>query len=397
MSIKITDGQLIAAYNDIKRSPKLSDVAVCLGISEKSVRNRIGRLRKDPNLFIISRANVSEKDYIDKDDILVPIIPDMHFLERVTTTVDGEGNIKLQHIKTAFDREQKKLRMQILLEEMKQYVHPSEPLPEKEITYDKDLLSFYPVGDSHAGLYSWMEETGSHFDLEEFERIQKKAIDELVKSTPNSEIAIFNPKGDESHADNGKNRTPRSGHELDVHGRHSQVIRVLIKVRFYQISRLLEKHKKVIVRIDPGNHDIESALMVALILEAYYNNEPRVEVITSPNPYWFYNFGKNMFCTAHGDGAKGTSMGAIMANDEPLMWGNTEHRVCFLGHVHHKDIKEHIGVDVEYVNTIAAPDYYSHHKGYRSKRRIYAVTYHRLHGEEHRVTVNMSRLEFGKK
>ncbi|MBP7704217.1 MAG: hypothetical protein KA105_02890 [Caulobacter sp.] len=257
---------------------------------------------------------------------------------------------------------------------------------------DEDLLTVYPQGDPHAGLRSWKDETGSHFDLVEFERVQVAAVDRLVASTPPSAIAIFNDKGDSTHADNSKNRTPRSGHQLDVDGRHAEVVRVAARVKRHQIGRMLEKHRKVIVRIDPGNHDPETALMLALLFEAIYENEPRVEVITSPNPYWYYRFGANLIGTCHGDGAKGKDLPGIMAHDARAWWGEATNCVWFVGHVHHKDIKEYTGCTVEYCRTLAAPDAYSNGAGYRSKRDLQAITFHKTDGEVERHTCSLERL-----
>lgn len=257
---------------------------------------------------------------------------------------------------------------------------------------DADLLTLYPFGDPHAGLYAWEEETGEAFDLVEFERLSLQAADRAVESAPPSAVAIFNDKGDSTHADNSKNRTPRSGHELDVHGRHGEVMRVSVRVKRYQIARMLQKHSQVIVRVDPGNHDPETALHLALILEALYESEPRVQVITSPSKYWYYLFGSVLIGTCHGDGAKGKDLPLLMATDVPQMWGAADFRVWIAGHVHHRDVKEYNGCDVEYVRTLAAPDAYTHGAGYRSKRDLQAITYHRLDGEVERHTSSLKRI-----
>jgi hypothetical protein len=278
------------------------------------------------------------------------------------------------------------------LEAAKEELPKAEPMAPPE-DCDDDLLTVYPFGDPHCGLYAWEEETGQRFDLAEFERINLAAVDRLVASTPKSRVAIFNDKGDSTHADNSKNRTPRSGHELDVHGRHGEVMRVSIRVKRYQINRLLEKHEQVIVRVDPGNHDVESALHLALILEALYENEQRVQVVTSPNPYWYYAFGANLIGTCHGDGAKGKDLPLLMATDAPQLWGVTEFRVWFVGHVHHLDIKEYNGCTVEYVRTLAPNDRHHHGAGFRSKRDLKAITFHRAYGEVERHTCSMKRIE----
>lgn len=259
---------------------------------------------------------------------------------------------------------------------------------------DDDLLTIYPQGDPHAGLASWKDETGAHFDLVEFERINRGAIDRLVASAPPSALALFNDKGDSTHADNNSNRTPGHGHALDVIGRHSEVVRVVIRLKRYQVARMLEKHRKVVIRIDPGNHDGQTALMLALLQEAHYRDEPRVEVITSPNPYWYMGFGNNLIGTCHGDGAKGKDMPLLMAVDAPDLWAASANgeRLFIAGHVHHKDQKDYPGVTVEYVRTLAAPDFYSHHAGYRSKRSMDAITLHKTDGIIERQTCSLARI-----
>lgn len=257
----------------------------------------------------------------------------------------------------------------------------------------EDLLTVYPVGDPHCGLYAWEAETGNKFDLPEFERIACAAFDRAVEAAPASAVALINFKGDETHADNNKNRTPRSGHELDVHGRHGEVIRVAVRVKRYQIQCALRKHGKVIVRIDPGNHDPETALTLALLLEAIYENEPRVEVVNSPNPYWYFQWGTTLIGTCHGDGAKGKDLPLVMATDCREWWGQATYCVWFVGHVHHKDIKEYNGCDVEYVGTLAGRDRYTHGEGFRSRRTLQAVTYHKMDEEVERQTHSLRRIE----
>jgi hypothetical protein len=258
---------------------------------------------------------------------------------------------------------------------------------------DDDLLTVYPQGDPHAGLYAWKDETGQGFDLAEYERITKAAIDRLVASAAPSAFALFIDLGDSLHADNNASRT-RSGHHLDTHGRHGEVVRAVMRCKRHHVARMLEKHAHITVRINPGNHDGITALMLAEMMAMIYENEPRVTVATSPNPYWFHGFGSNLIGTTHGDGAKGKDLPLLMAVDAPGLWLASEHgsRVWFVGHVHHKDIKDHPGVTVEYTRTLAAPDVWSHSEGYRSKRSIECVTFHRHHGEVERHTCGMARL-----
>lgn len=294
-----------------------------------------------------------------------------------------------QHPEAEAQQERLQALRDVMLEDLPR-ARPATP----PVYADDDLLTVYPQGDPHAGLYSWKDETGQAFDLAHYERITKAAIDRLVASAAPSAQALFIDLGDSLHADNNASRT-KSGHHLDTHGRHAEVVRSVMRCKRHHVSRMLEKHGHVTIRINPGNHDGITALMLAEMMALIYENEPRVTVSTSPNPYWFHGFGANLIGTTHGDGAKGANLPLLMAVDAPAQWLASEHgsRVWFVGHVHHKDVKDHPGVTVEYCRTLAAPDIWSHGSGYRSKRSMEAVTYHRLDGEVERHTCSLNRLD----
>jgi len=311
---------------------------------------------------------------------------------KVTVQRGPSGQVERTWERQSPDAQARQEALEGLLEAAKDDLNLALPAPAPERCED-DLLTVYPVGDSHCGLYAWEAETGNRFDLDEFERINRAAFDRAVEAAPPSAVAILNFKGDETHADNNKNRTPRSGHELDVHGRHGEVVRVAFRVKRYQIERARQRHAKVIVRIDPGNHDPETALQLAMMLEALYENEPRVEVITSPNPYWYFLWGQNLIGTCHGDGAKGKDLPLLMATDCREWWGRAAYCVWFVGHVHHKDIKEYNGCTVEYVGTLAGRDRHAHGEGYRSRRTLQAITLHKQDAEIERQTHSLERIE----
>lgn len=311
----------------------------------------------------------------------------------VSTYFGPGGEQRGQWVKTSLDEQRRWERFRKEIEGLRDTLPRAEPVA-APARFDDDLFTVYPWGDPHAGLYAWMAETGASFDLAEFERVNTAAIDDLVARSPASGTALMIDLGDSTHADNNKNRTPGSGHELDVHGRHGEVMRVVMRLKRHQVRRLLEKHRKLVYRQNPGNHDKETALALILAMEMLYENEPRVQIVTSPNPYWYMRFGCNLIGTCHGDGAKGKDLPSIMACDVPQDWADSASgsRVFFVGHVHHRDIKDHRGCTVEYVRTLAAPDIWSHGAGFRSKRTMEAVTYHRTDSELSRISVGMTRI-----
>ncbi len=294
-----------------------------------------------------------------------------------------------QHVDSEVEAARAKAMREVMLADL-----PLIAATEPPVYSDDDLITVYPEGDGHAGLYSWVAETGHSFDLVEYERIHRAATDRLIASAPPSAYALYIDLGDSFHADNNASRT-KSGHHLDTHGRHGEIARVVVRCKRYRVARLLEKHRHVTYRENPGNHNGITAVMLSDMMAVAYEDEPRVDVADSNNPYWFHGFGANLIGTTHGDGAKGKDLPLLMAVDAPELWASSQHgsRVWFVGHVHHKDVKDYPGVTVEYCRTLAAPDIWSHGAGYRSKRSMEAVTYHRVDGEVERHTCSLGRMD----
>lgn len=264
------------------------------------------------------------------------------------------------------------------------------PISKRPKKQADDLLCVYPWGDPHFGMYAWWQDAGADFDLDIAERLTNGAVDRLVTAAPEGSTGLLLNLGDMFHADNQGNKT-QSGHQLDVDGRWSKVQRVGLNSMIHCIRRMLEKHSKVIVKINKGNHDGHSSYALSLMLSCYFHNEPRVHVDLSPAVCWYYSFGKVFIGSTHGDEIKGRDMGAVMAADRPQAWGASTYRYWYVGHVHHKDVKEYPGVLVEYFRTLAARDAWHQGQGYRAGRDMQLIVHHREYGEieRHRCDVGM--------
>jgi hypothetical protein len=260
-------------------------------------------------------------------------------------------------------------------------------------SYDRDLLTVIPMGDPHFGLLTWAKEVGEDFDLKIAESLTFAAVDRLCALTPSSETALLLNLGDFYHADNSNNRTPHSGNSLDVDGRFQLIAQVGLRAMARCIRRLLEKHARVIVRNNRGNHDPHQAFMLSLALDALFSLEPRVTVEMTPASFYYYRFGKTLIGSTHGDGAKLADLPLIMATDVPADWAAATWRVWHCGHFHHDQLKDHPGCTVETHRTLATNDAWHKHSGYRSGRDMKALIYHRQHGEISRIRCGISQLE----
>lgn len=273
------------------------------------------------------------------------------------------------------------------------WVAAAEPVPPPVEHLDEDLLAVYPMGDPHVGLYTWAEEVGENFDLKIAEAELVGVADKLVALAPAAKHALVINLGDFFHSDTPMNRTARSGHALDVDGRFAKVQRIGIRIMRRIIDRALEKHEHVTVVNEIGNHDDQSALMLAICLAQFYEREPRVTIDTSPAKFHWYRFGKCLLGVTHGDTCKMKDLGEIMANDRPHDWGETEHRHWFCGHVHHDSVKELRGVTVETFRTLAPGDAWHRAAGYRAGRDMKVDVFHREHGRISRSIVGINQMK----
>lgn len=316
------------------------------------------------------------------------------FVVKGTSTLYGEdGEKKLQWVKTKTDDSQIEAVIRDfvahLVEEAKGLAKPV-PVPKH---VNADILAVYPMGDPHFGMYAWAAEAGDDFDLEIAERLTLGAVDRLMASAPAAEVAVILPLGDLFHADDQTNQTPGHKNQLDVDSRYPKVLMVGIKAIRRCIVRALEKHKKVVVRLEPGNHDPHAKWAIALTLAAYFENEPRVEVDLSPSKFWFYRFGKVLIGSTHGDTVKHEQLPGIMAADRSEEWGQTKYRYWYTGHVHTQAVREFPGVVCESFRTLAAKDAWTASRGYRSGRDMYCIVHHKEFGEIERHRCDVAMLE----
>ena len=262
---------------------------------------------------------------------------------------------------------------------------------------DCDLITAYFCADAHVGQLSWAPETGVNYDCKIAEEQLCAAFDECIERSPKSETAIIAILGDFTHANDPTNATPASKHVLDVDGRHRKTARLASRILRYKIDMARKKHKQVIFRYIPGNHDPDAAGWITDGLALLYENEPRVTIDADPGPHFFYEFGKTLICGSHGHLVPAKKLHEIACTHKFEMWGRTVHRY---GHTGHRHIREKLlganfaGMYVETHQAVTASDKYAHGNFPLSGRSMTAVTYSRSAGEYLRITVPIKEVEF---
>jgi hypothetical protein len=349
------------------------------GVSQGTVRQAIERVK----------ARAAKMGYAPEHDLNKPTTAP--FVVKGTSTLYGEdGQPKLQWVKTNLDREAQIEIMKQAVEAICEDVKPVKAIP-APLDVNDQLISIYPWGDPHVGMYAWADETGDNFDLSIAEQDMCNAVDYLVERSPPSKRGVLVNLGDFFHYTNMTGTTERSGHVLDRDSRTAKMIDVGVRIIRRCLERMREKHEIVELINAPGNHDETFAHFLNVLFRNLYANEHRVIVHDAPTTRHYLQHGKCLIGVVHGHQTKDRDLPGIMATEKPEEWGATKHRVFFRGHHHHDNRVEYNGCIVEQMRTLAR-DAYAVGGGYLSGRDMKCIVMHSEFGEQMRLTCGIDVL-----
>jgi hypothetical protein len=257
----------------------------------------------------------------------------------------------------------------------------------------EDFLGVLKVSDAHLGMLAWGPETGADHDLSIGIRDLRTALHTLIDRTPPCARFLLAVLGDFFHAQDDDQKTPRSGHKLDVDTRFAKVFEYGLALLRDAIDYALARFGRVRVVYVPGNHDPKMAFLVAAYLRAWYRNEPRVDIDTARKPFAYEVFGANLLGFAHGPSVtRPERLPGVMATDMAEAWGLTRHREWITGDIHHDSAKEHPGVTIYSHKILAPKDAWHDASGYRSSQGLSLTTYHRDFGRELNRTITLEEV-----
>lgn len=354
-----------------------------LGVGHKAIFRAVKSVEK----------KAAMRGYAPGHDFTRPV-PDMFVAKGVSTYYNKDGKPTGQWVKASLDDQKRMQAMQDAIAALCDDVPRVKSTPAPGITSDS-LATVYTLTDSHVGMLSWHRESGEDWDLDIAERVLTGCFQAMVDASPAAGIGIVNQLGDFLHSDGLTPVTPTSGHILDQDGRFSKVVEVAVRVLRSVVSMALAKHPKVFVLMAEGNHDLSSSVWLRILFKTLFENEPRVEVIDSPLPYYCIQHGKTMLAFHHGHLKKNDQLPILFASQFPKIWGGTVKRYCHTGHRHHIEEKEHSGITVIQHPTLAARDAYAARGGWIAERQVTSITYHSEFGQVARHTVTPEMIEPG--
>lgn len=319
-------------------------------------------------------------------------VPEPFFAEKLSTCYNKDGDVSMQWVKSSKTKEDQANAIQLWLDSVVDELPTYPPTVYVNDTAIADLLILYPLGDPHIGMAAYVNETGEEWGLAKAKTTFLGVFDRLIQSTPKDTPCVIVNLGDYFHADNVAGVTTRSGHPLDMDSNYISMIDCGMEIMLYMINKALLHHSEVRIINAIGNHDDTGSMFLQVALKHMYQNEPRVLIDVTANPYNFIHFGQNLYGVHHGHTTKADKLPLVMATDKPIEWGSTKYRTWLCGHIHHDTKKEYTGCTVETFRTISSKDSYATWGGYRSLQDSKAIVVHRDFGEIERHTININQL-----
>lgn len=302
-----------------------------------------------------------------------------------TSTLYGEdGKAKLQWVKTSADQQRLEEAQRAALAAMCEEIKPLAAIRGPRHA-DKDLATLYTLTDSHIGALCWNKETGADWDLSIAESTLVETCVQMINAAPDSAVGIVNELGDFLHTDSLLPTTPTSHHVLDADSRYQKIVTVAVRVLRRVIEHALTKHAHVQVQLKEGNHDPSGSVWLRVMMAQLYENNPRVTIDMSPNPYTTFEHGKTLLGFYHGHLTKKANLGELFAAQFREQWGRCEFVYIHTGHLHNHEEQERRGCKLIQHATLAAPDAYAARGGWLSKRQVVSMTYSKQAGEVSRA------------
>lgn len=298
------------------------------------------------------------------------------------------GWYKGKHWSIAFKKEDQDVDFEKMLkdhiEQVEGHSYKYEPI-KREIPQDGNLLVIDPA-DIHIGKLASSFETGEDYNNQIAVKRVLEGVDGIISKSSgfNIDKIIFVAGNDVLHVDSPR-RTTTSGTPQDTDGMWYDNFLIAKKLYIDVIDKLIQI-ADVHFMYNPSNHDYTHGFFLADSIKSWYKDCQNVTFDVSINHRKYYTYGTSLIGTTHGDGAKWQDLGKLAAVESPD-WSNTKHRYVYTHHVHHKIVKDDIGVTIESLRSPSGTDGWHHRNGYQhAPKAVEGFIHSKDHGQVARFT-----------
>ena len=366
------------SYVEFANTDQQKEIAQLMeeGITGEAIAKKVG---KDPGnvrkVMALLKQRAAPKSITEHSGT----IPDGYQIKG-TSTLYKDGEPALQWVKTNLDAERQAAMIKEYIAGLVKDIEPAKPKQKTLDKYKSDLMPSIFIGDAHIGMQASASETKhSDFDIDIACGQLMDAVYHLIDKAEPAETGLLVNVGDLLHA-NGRSGTTLKGTPLDVDKTFYTASRAAGMFMRYTIDSMLEKFGKVYVVIVPGNHDGDPAVAIQLMLDFYYDKEPRVVVLKNEGFCNYIEYGNWLLGMAHGDKQKPEALVGSMARDMSAAWGRTTHRMWCTGHFHKESVKTLPGCKHKVFGALPPPDSWHASQGYLGDGEMEMLTFRKEGG-----------------
>ena len=356
--------------------------ATALGINHRGLERTLKRAKEQA-----SRRGWSPSNDMTKS------VPSTHVAKGISTYYDLQtGEPLRQWVKSSLRTESLVADLQGVADGLSQELTKYKPLPFTPDKGVKERLATVIIGDAHIGMLVKRNYGGGDWNLNIAETVTLQAIKQLITNCGKGTEFLLLNVGDFLHC-NVPNMTA-AGTSLDSSGHWIDSVESAVRIYRQTVEWALELNQKVTLLNTRGNHDEDLSMVINSMLSVYWEQEPRVTVLSNVSKFMHYQYHQVLLTSHHGDkGIKHQRIYEYFTRNHAKLWGDTTARYCHLGHIHHKQQSEVGGAMLfESWNSLAAVDEYHHQAGYGSGRSMSAVIYDPVWGETQRFRVGITQL-----
>ena len=298
------------------------------------------------------------------------------------------GWYKGKHWSLAFKKEDETVDFEKMLkdhiEQVEEHSFKYQPI-QREINPTGNLLVIDPA-DIHIGKLASSFETGEEYNNQIAVQRVLEGVDGILSKSAgfNIDQIIFVAGNDVLHVDSPKRQTT-AGTPQDTDGMWYDNFLIAKKLYVDVIDRLMQI-ADVHFMYNPSNHDYTHGFFLADSIKSWYRDCENITFDSSINHRKYYTYGNSLIGTTHGDGAKWQDLGKLAAVESPD-WSKTKHRYVYTHHVHHKIVKDDIGVTIESLRSPSGTDGWHHRNGYQhAPKAVEGFIHSKEHGQVARFT-----------
>ncbi len=229
--------------------------------------------------------------------------------------------------------------------------------------YEPRKMAELCIFDLHFGKFAWKGEAGEDYDVKIAKARYLKALDEFLSFIRYEGIEkILLPFGNDFFTIDNDEETTTKGTKQDIDTRLPKIFELGVDLILETIEKCLEIAPVEFVYIK-SNHDAKVGYYANVLVDRLYKDNPNVILHTSPLARKYIEYGNCLIGYTHGN-KEGKRLETVMQSEVPEMWGRTKYREWHIGHLHHRQTREHNGFTIEVLPSISGTDKYHYESGY---------------------------------